>query len=298
VEVFSSRQARACRERALVLTSQSIPFLELQESGMHRLVVEEHRAAAALEQIRRYEEENRGFRLRRVLPPAAPFALPGTLLGGLVLVAFALAQWSQALGLDWLAAGSADAGTIRAGRVERAVTALTLHADLPHLLSNLVFGSLFAYLLFHAHGAGLGALALLSAGMLGNLANAWVHWGAHASIGASTAVFAAVGLLAGSEARTRHLLREHEARRFAPVGAALLLLLYLGVGQLEDAGVQWAARRVDVLAHVFGLLAGLALGVPLGSLPRAWVERRGLQLACALAAWLLLGACWALALRR
>jgi membrane associated rhomboid family serine protease len=261
-------------------------------------VVEEHRAAAALEELRRYEEENRGSRLRRVLPPAAPFAWPGTVLGGLVLVAFALAQWSQALGRDWLASGSADAGAIRAGEIERTATALTLHADVPHLLSNLVFGALFAYLLFHSHGAGLGALALLLAGMLGNLANAWVHWDAHLSIGASTAVFAAVGLVAGSEARTRHLLSEPEARRFAPVGAALLLLLYLGVGGYDGASDARWARDVDVLAHVFGLLAGLALGVPLGSLSRVRVEARGLQLGSALAAGLLLAACWVVALGR
>jgi rhomboid protease GluP len=295
VEVFRSRRARACQERALVLTSQSIPFLELQEAGAHVLVVEEPLARVALEQLRRYEEENRGFRLRRALPPAAPFALPGTIAGGLVLVAFAMAQWNQAFGLDWLAAGSAVSAAIRAGHLERAATALTLHADVPHLVSNVVFGALFAYLLFHSHGAGLGALALLLAGMLGNLANAWAHWDAHASIGASTAVFGAVGLLAGSEARARHLLREPEARRFAPVGAALLLLLYLGVGGRDETG-RWLSREVDVLAHVFGLLAGLVLGPVLGSLPRARVEQRSLQLASAFAACIVLASCWAVAL--
>ena len=281
-----------------MLTSQSIPCFELEDAGAHVLVVEEPLAKVALEQLRRYEEENRGFRLRRVLPPAAPFAMQGTVLGGLVLVAFALAQWGRALGLDWLAAGRADAGTIRAGELERTATALTLHADVPHLVSNLVFGALFTYLLFHSCGAGVGALALLLAGMLGNLANAWAHWGAHASIGASTAVFAAVGLLAGSEARARHLLREPEARRFAPVGAALLLLLYLGVGNLDDAGMPGPSSNVDVLAHVFGLLVGLALGAALGSLPRERVERRGLQLASGLAACVLLASCWVVALGR
>lgn len=259
-------------------------------------MVEEHQAAAALEELRRYEEENRGFRLRRALPPAAPFARPGTVLGGLVLVAFALAQWGSAFGLDWLAAGKAEADAIRAGEIERTATALTLHADVPHLLSNLVFGALFAYLLFHSHGAGLGALALLLAGMLGNLANAWVHWKVHASIGASTAVFGAVGLIAGCEARTRHLLRESEARRFAPVGAAVVLLIWLGLDTGTELGT--GMRSVDVMAHVLGLLAGLVLGVPLGSLPRARIEQRGLQLASGFAACVLLAACWALALGR
>ncbi|NOT31677.1 MAG: rhomboid family intramembrane serine protease, partial [Planctomycetes bacterium] len=141
-------------------------------------------------------------------------------------------------------------------------------------------------LLFHSYGAGVGALGLLLAGLLGNLVNAWVHVGAHASLGASTAVFGAVGLLGGSEARARHLLREPQARRIAPIAAALMLLLYLGVGEAQPT------RNVDVLAHVFGLLVGLALGTVLGSFPRALIEHRGAQLAAGLVAAALLASCW------
>jgi membrane associated rhomboid family serine protease len=280
-----------------VLTSQSIPFLELEEPGLHRLVVEEHQAAAALEELRRYEEENRGSRLPRVLPPAAPFARTGTALLALVLAAFALAQWNSAFGLDWLGGGAALASAIRAGELQRTATALTLHAHVPHLLSNLVFGALFSYLLFHSYGAGLGTLAMLLAGMLGNWINAWIQAPEHLSIGASTAVFAAVGLLGGSEARARHLLREPEASRFAPIGGALLLMLYLGVGGGKvGADQEYLMDNVDVLAHLFGLLWGVVLGGLLGSLPRSWIERPGLQLACALGAWALLGLCWVVAL--
>jgi membrane associated rhomboid family serine protease len=224
------------------------------------------------------------------LPPAAPFALAGTAFGALVLLLLSLAQWRGALGQDWLASGAARASLIRAGDLARTVTALTLHADIPHLLANLVFGALFAYLVFHTLGAGVGALALLAAGGLGNLANAWVHAGEHLSIGASTAVFAAVGLLGGSEARARHLLAEPRARRFAPIGAAVLLMLYLGVGEAQ------ATRNVDVLAHVLGLVAGIALGPLAGSLPRAWIERRDLQVGAAGAALFVLALAWALVL--
>src|SRR5262249_54026995 len=136
------------------------------------------------------------------------------------------------------------------------------------------------------------------AGMLGNWINAWVQRPAHLSIGASTAVFAAVGLLAGSEARARYLLREPSARRFAPVGTAFLLLLYLGVGKHYDVGDPTPAPDVDVLAHVFGLLAGLALGPALAAVPRARIGRRGFQLACAFTAGGVLAACWLVALAR
>jgi membrane associated rhomboid family serine protease len=274
-----------------VLTSQAIPFLQVEQAGHHVLLVDEHWAAAAAEELRRYEEENRGWRLRRVLPPAAPFARSGSAALALVLVVFGLAQWLRAWGLDWLALGAADAVAIRAGEAWRAATALTLHADLPHLLSNLFFGLAFAYLVAHSHGGGLGALAVLLAGVLGNFTNAWAHAGEHLSIGASTSVFGAVGLLCGSEARVRHLLREPRARRAAPVGAALALLAYLGVGEVQPA------RSIDVLAHLFGLVWGFLLGTFLPSVPRVAVERAGVQLACGLVALLLLGLAWGLALR-
>jgi len=273
-----------------VLTSQSIPHLELAEDGFFRLLVDEHWAATAAEELRRYEEENRGFLPPRRLPAAAPFARAGTALIGLVLVLVFLAQQGSALGRDWTSAGDARASAIRAGELWRAATALTLHTDVPHLLSNLVFGALFGYLALHALGGGIGALALLAAGALGNVINSWVHAGEHLSVGASTAVFGAVGLLAGSEARVRHLLREARARRFAPLFAAFVLLLYLGVGEARSA------HEVDVLAHCFGLLAGLGLGALLASLPRAAIEHRGVQLACGAAAAGLLALAWTAAL--
>jgi len=286
VEVFAARQGRLARDRALVLTSQSIPFLQVNTGGLNRLLVEEHWAETALEELRRYEEENRGGRRKRVLPPAAPFARGGTLSAGLVLVALALAQWNGLFGLDWVAAGGSDAGAVRAGELARTATALTLHADIPHLVSNLVFGALFTYLVFHTLGAGVGGLALLATGMLGNLTNAWVHPPAHISIGASTAVFGAIGLLGGTEARARHLLREQGVRRFAPVGAVVFLLGYLGVGEVQST------RSIDVLAHVFGLVWGIALGACLGALPRERIEALGLQIACGTAALAVLAAAW------
>jgi rhomboid protease GluP len=288
--VFRSRQARACRERALVLTSQSIPFLQLEDGGGHRLLVEEHRAAHALAELRRYEEENVHFQKSRHLPPAAPFARSGAVALALVLVILAGAQWRAALDLDWTGRGAAVAGLIRDGELWRAATALTLHLDIPHLLSNLVFGLAFAYLVLHGFGAGVGSLALLLAGILGNYTNAWIQPVDHASIGASTAVFGALGLLGGSEWRTRHLLAEEGTRRFAPVGATLLLLLYLGVGEARPG------RNVDVLAHVLGLAWGLGLGVLLPAIPRARIESRGAQLAAGAAALAVLALAWWIAL--
>lgn len=291
VEVYRTPHERALRERALVLASVGIPSLTLGERGDERLLVETHWAERAREELARYEEENVAFRRKRVLPPAAPFARAGVAAFALVLTLCFLAEIYALGGLDWLSAGRAHAAAIRGGELWRATTALVLHVDVPHLLSNLVFGLLFTYLLFHAYGGGLGLFALVLCGTLGNLTNAWIHRPEHLSIGASTAVFAAVGLLGSSEARARHLLAEPTTRRAAPISGALVFLLYLGVGDAQ------AAHDVDVLAHVFGLAWGLVLGTYLPSIPRARIEAPRFQLACAGLALAWLAAAWALAFR-
>lgn len=280
------------RDRGLVLTSVGIPYLAPDDEEEPRLLVEAHQAARAREELARYEEENRGFRVRRALPPAAPLARSGAVLFALVLVAMFLVQHGEPGGLDWLGAGRAHAAAIRGGELWRTVTALTLHVDVPHLLSNLIFGLLFSYLLFHAHGGGLGLLAVVLCGTLGNLTNAWVHRPEHLSIGASTAVFAAIGLIGSSEARARHLLREPSTRKAAPISGALVFLLYLGVGDAQSP------RDVDVLAHVFGLAWGLVIGTWLPSVARRKVESPYVQLGLALLALAILGLSWAMALAR
>ncbi|MEQ1892576.1 MAG: rhomboid family intramembrane serine protease, partial [Planctomycetota bacterium] len=237
VEVYRTPHERALRERALVLASVGIPSLTLGERGDERLLVETHWAERAREELARYEEENVAFRRKRVLPPAAPFARAGVAAFALVLTLCFLAEIYALGGLDWLSAGRAHAAAIRGGELWRATTALVLHVDVPHLLSNLVFGLLFTYLLFHAYGGGLGLFALVLCGTLGNLTNAWIHRPEHLSIGASTAVFAAVGLLGSSEARARHLLAEPTTRRY------LENLVARAYAEVHE--VRRAPRRID-----------------------------------------------------
>ena len=91
-------------------------------------------------------------------------------------------------------------------------------------------------------------------GGAGNWLNAWGHRDAeHLSIGASTAVFAALGMLVAAQCTMRTLaLRQVRVREFLlPVGAGLGLLAYLGVGD----------QQTDYMAHFFGLLAGVPFGV-------------------------------------
>ncbi len=292
VELFRSPRERAARERALVLAARGLPHALARAGRDHVLAVPAEAAPAAARELELYERENAGWPPRAALPALQPGAGVATAVYALLLVACFVLQERGALGRDWVAAGMARSALLREGAWWRAVTALTLHADLVHLGSNLLYGALFGTLAAWTLGGGLGWLVVLCSGALGNLGNAWIQGPEHASIGASTAVFGALGALAGAELRRRRLLREPRLRLAAPIVVALLLLSEMGVGDPLDP----SASRVDVLAHV----AGLAWGLPLGYLSaRRDAERldsRAFQAACGALALALVALAWWLAL--
>ncbi len=286
VEVFRSRGRRPCEERALVLRAKGLPFLIVDQGNAWVLLAPRAAAEAALRELRLYEEENRDWPPREELPTSAAGVVPGAVLYAAVLVLCFLLSSRAAFAGDWYAAGRGEGAALRAGEPWRAVTALTLHTGVPHLLSNLLFGAFLGTLLTLSHGGGVGWLAILVAGALGYATNTLLLDAAHRSIGASTAVFGAVGALVGSEWRRRHLLRATRLRRFAPPLIGLLLLSYLG----------FEGERTDVSAHVTGFLWGMPLGVLLCHLPRTWAQSGRAQAAAGALALATLLACWALAL--
>lgn len=148
----------------------------------------------------------------------------------------------------WLAAGALDTLAVRLHHEwYRAVTALTLHADAAHLCGNIAFGALFLALL--ARGAGLGRALwlMLLGGSLGNALAVLLRREPVESIGFSTALFACVGALSGLMALRGAGRRE------------MLLPVAAGAGLLAMLGTE--GERTDYLAHVAGLVAGLALGM-------------------------------------
>jgi len=171
----------------------------------------------------------------------------------LLLAAFAL----QADPAGAWRAGIADAGAIVAGQGALAFSALLLHADILHLAGNLFFGALFGFLVAAEIGSGPAWLFIFLAGGIGNLLNAWLYavglGEPHRSLGASTAVFGAVGLLAVLEWARRRGGPDSGWRRLAPLVMAVVMLGLYGA----------AGERTDVSAHALGLLAGALLGLAL-----------------------------------
>jgi len=152
----------------------------------------------------------------------------------------------------WFGPGAALSGKILGGEWYRVVTALTLHAHFAHVFGNAAVAFVLLGAIGQALGPGLAALLTLLAGALGNWATAQWYGPGHASIGASTAIFGALGLLTapGSWRRTSRW------PAWVAVGASLALLGMLG-----------SSRDADVVAHLFGWLAGVVLGLLVGRLP-------------------------------
>ena len=287
------RGARAAREHALVLEALQIPFDLARGPGGWRLAVPVSHAARARQQLETYARENIGWPPVDESPgPWSRGALSAVIYAALISLAYHLQQRVPVP--DWAAPGGlAEAGTLRGQLVRdgewwRCVTALTLHADPPHLMGNLVFGVLFGVLACQLVGSGLAWCAILAAGFAGNLANVWLQAPTHAAYGASTAVFGAVGLMAAWRWRRRGALRHGALSRWAALFAGVALLGLLGVGDGE---------RVDVVAHLTGFAAGLAAGVGAA----AWRARRELpgpwsQAGLGVLALAAVGACWSRAL--
>jgi membrane associated rhomboid family serine protease len=281
VRVTADRQLASEWELTLIAQGLS-PILWNDPEGVGLSVPEEEaeRARAALSV---FDGEN----VQRPPPPVERFRpegfFAGAVVGVVLLLVFIVTTHIQ--NVPWLARGSADARSILNGELWRIITALTLHADVAHALSNAAALALFAGAVSTMVGAGFGCALVLISGAFGNLINAIMQGSPHVTVGASTAVFGAVGLLGAlAGARRRRLFGRRRA--WLPIAAAFALL-----GMLGTAG----GARVDIWAHLFGLIAGTVLGLIAALLaPRS--PRPTIQWACAIVAIATVVLCWAVAL--
>ncbi len=281
--VFRSRQPAACHERSLVLHAVGIRHAVLDTDEGCVLLVAPADAQRARDQLTLYTRENRGW------PPKLPeYARRTDGIAGIaayvaVLLAVSGFDTRDAFGFDWRGAGRMAAGPVLDGEWWRTVTALTLHLDHGHLAGNLVIGALFGLLASHLLGAGLAWTSILLAGALGNLINAWVQPAWHQAVGASTAVFAALGLLTAYLWKEREVLGHRGAFLWAPVVAGAVLLTWFGTG----------GERTDVTAHLTGFVAGALPGWWFAGAGARWIPGlRGQRIAGAAGAIVLLGTWW------
>ena len=279
VELVMGAGGRACAEFALVLEAQGIEHRRLQTAAGWSLSVRASDAGRAAAELAVYRNE--GTRPQGAKP--APEMVGNgwsVVVYVAVLMAVAVCVRQHALGFDWLSVGRVEAGSMVGGEWWRAVTALTIHLDADHLLGNVAFGSFFAYFVSRYLGGGLGWLAILTAGTFGNMLNGMVQAAEHRSIGASTAVFAALALLTANTWKRGFWKNTPLRTRIAPLVAGLGLLAFTGTG----------GENTDIVAHLTGFVAGFCLGLVLARypVPRSWSTQFAAGfLACALvvSAW-------------
>src|SRR5262245_9884712 len=216
-------------EWELALVAQGLsPNLSRTRDGFV-LSVPEEELERALVGLSAYERENPPKLGERDEPAEPPNLVAGASIAGILLLFFFITAIEYP-GVQWFERGSANADRIVIGELWRTVTALTLHANLAHAQSNAIGIALFLAALSSILGPGLSSALVLLAGAGGNLANALVHGSAHVSVGASTSVFGAVGMLGGWGLARRGREKVARRRAWVPVAAALALLAMLGTG--------------------------------------------------------------------
>lgn len=174
------------------------------------------------------------------------------LLGLLLFHALRFGVWGG-LGLSpeqWAQAGSLSSQAVaQKGEWYRLLTALTLHADSQHLLGNLVFGGIVLAVLSLRLNAWSAIFLAFVAGVMGNLLAVLLRFNQnYASLGSSTALFGAMGVLCGLAVGAWH--SKDWRRLFLPLATGFAWLAFLGT----------EGERVDILAHFTGLISGFGLG--------------------------------------
>jgi membrane associated rhomboid family serine protease len=281
IPLYSQLDREKAHTFSLVLNSAGIGNRVVRELGGFRIDVPEPLIAAAANAISRYLEENP--------PPVGeepktekqklPINYSGVVVA-LVLLCVHLAVMSGPAPDDYVQTFGANARRILSGEIYRCATALVLHADDAHIAGNMAAAALFGGAVCAVTGNGLGWLMILACGISGNLINAMVYETAHLSIGASTAIFGAVGILCAMQATAAAFSGKGWRKAVLALGAGLALLAFLGAGVRSDLG-----------AHLFGFVCGLPVGAAFRLWPGEGIRLRG-QWICGVAAAIILVAAW------
>jgi membrane associated rhomboid family serine protease len=254
--VRSTENAQRLRDWQLALLASDIEAAVAQRGGMHLLCVSADDAARAVRVLAAYDAENPP-RPREQEPALEQRPADAAFVAVALLLLFHMFTGGRDAPSVWFASGAAAARRIQAGEWWRCVTALTLHADALHALGNAASGGIFLVALGRALGGGRAVLLTLVTGALATYLNTFWRNSDYRGVGASTAIFATLGLLAALQIVRRSAVDRHAWRAWAPFAAALGILAMIG-----------ASPTADVVAHMLGLLTGLSTGLLLPALLR------------------------------
>lgn len=280
IEILQSPDAQAVGARSLVLTAVGIEHEIRPTSDGHSLRVRVGDERVARLQLERWQRENVGWPEPEPTIELVASGWPGTC--AFVLALFAQYQLQRIHGTAWVEQGLMDVGRIHAGEWWRCVTALGLHLDIVHVVGNMAFGAFFVFGVCQVFGSGFGLWSILCSGVFANVVESGIQDASHRSLGASTAVFAALGILAALRLPRPATTRKARLRKWVPLVAGLCLL-----GLLGDGG-----ENTDRLGHLLGLLVGVVTGFAFSARASRWRDRLSIQLVSGVAAFVVVAGAW------
>lgn len=276
--VGSSLSHKAIIEFELVLTATGIETRVERDTTRWLLFARSEMETAARQQLEIYRKENKNVKRARAPSPQ----IDKGWVGCGIYVAIVWCVWIlESLGLvgEFPRDGAMWAYAVREqGEWWRTVTALTLHGDVVHLVGNTAFGLIFGVIAGRHYGSGLAWLLIVLCGAAGNYLNAHLQADMFVSIGASTAMFAAVGLIGGMFFRRRFISGRGWKYNAIPIVGVIGIFAFMGIG----------SERTDVVAHLTGLFCGLVAGVIVASFDLLRIGKSG-QILAGIAALGLLG---------
>ncbi|MGH7959805.1 MAG: rhomboid family intramembrane serine protease [Opitutaceae bacterium] len=246
-------------EHGLVVLASGHSYWLVEGAGQYRLLIERDAVESVRYHLSAYDRERTGWPPPPIIDPWRPGKTDLFTPLWWAVTVLALFNYSGRWP-DWHDRGALDTQAVfERGEWWRVLTALFLHVDAAHVISNALGGLLVFSAVVSTFGRLRGWSLLLPASVLGNIAVAAVNYpGPYSSVGASTAIFAGVGLLTGRSIRVAwRSVHPHRWRAmFGPFAAGIIVLALHGAG----------GQRVDVGAHLTGFLAGLAVGFVAGLL--------------------------------
>lgn len=235
---------------------EAVRVEHVEERGEFDLQAEPEAAPKISRELEEYSAETRGEIPPKVMPSnwaKHPAGIPFVAVWfATLVVVFYFQMKDPAISGRY---ASSSVALIAGGEWWRPFTALFLHGDGLHLAGNMALGCIFVILVSKSIGAWKGWLLTLLSGTLGNAITSFVTYPeSFVSLGASTAVFGALGILSGIGLveNFRQELRMPWVRVLAPIIAGLVLLGWFGGAA--------PGSNTDVFGHVFGFSAGVFSG--------------------------------------
>ena len=249
IELFNNLSEDQVWNYGLVLLSSGITHtVKKNESDWQIIINDENLEIEAIEIITKYLEENQNVSSDEYASLEYNKTSTGYLISVFLLLSYAGVylinkkyQYNHEFG--------SSAFHIMHGELYRSVTSLMLHADILHLIGNMLGIAVFATAVCTITGWGAGMLMILLTGVIGNFVNAFMYKSGHLSIGASTAVFGAIGILSGHQFVRKYRQKNQKIRAWLPLASGFALL-----------GILSSGLRVDIMAHLFGFCTGILLG--------------------------------------